>query len=38
MRPDEKLDLWKKAVDFFVAVYKATDAFPSAKILITLGA
>lgn len=28
MRPHEKLDVWKKAIDFVVAVYKATDRFP----------
>ena len=28
MRPHEKLDVWKKAIDFVVAVYKATDDFP----------
>lgn len=28
MRPHEKLDVWNKAVDFIVAVYKATEAFP----------
>jgi four helix bundle protein len=28
MRPHEKLDVWNKAMDFVVAVYKATEAFP----------
>src|SRR6266852_4413119 len=28
MRPHEKLDVWKKAIDFVVAVYRATDGFP----------
>ena len=28
MRPHENLDAWKKAMDFVVAVYKATDPFP----------
>jgi len=28
MRPHEKLDVWKKSVDFVVAIYKATDSFP----------
>ena len=28
MCPHEKLDVWKKAVDFVVAVYKTTDSFP----------
>ena len=28
MRPHEKLDLWKKAVDFVVAIYKVTESFP----------
>jgi len=25
MRPHEKLDVWKKAIEFVVAVYRATD-------------
>lgn len=28
MRPHEKLDVWNKAVNFVVAVYKATEMFP----------
>jgi four helix bundle protein len=28
MRPHEKLDVWKKAVDFVVSVYKMTETFP----------
>jgi len=28
MRPHEKLDVWKKSVDFVVAIYKATERFP----------
>ncbi|HEV8618250.1 MAG TPA: four helix bundle protein, partial [Candidatus Udaeobacter sp.] len=28
MRPHEKLDVWKKSIDFVVKVYKATEAFP----------
>lgn len=28
MRPHEKLDVWCKAVDFVVTVYKATESFP----------
>lgn len=28
MRPHEKLDVWKKAIDFVVAVYEATENFP----------
>jgi four helix bundle protein len=28
MRPHEKLDVWKKAIDFVVAVYQATEDFP----------
>ncbi|HJQ22992.1 MAG TPA: four helix bundle protein [Blastocatellia bacterium] len=28
MRPHEKLDVWKRAIDFVVNVYKATDSFP----------
>jgi four helix bundle protein len=29
MRPHEKLDLWKKAVEFVVAIYKVTEGFPN---------
>lgn len=29
MRTHERLDVWKKAVDFVVFVYKATEDFPS---------
>ena len=28
MRPHENLDLWKKAIEFVVAVYKVTEGFP----------
>lgn len=28
MRPHENLDVWKKAVDLTVAVYKVTEGFP----------
>src|SRR5687767_13887044 len=28
MRPHEKLEVWKRAIDFVVAIYKLTDAFP----------
>ncbi len=28
MRPHEKLDVWNKAVDFVVDVYKFTESFP----------
>jgi four helix bundle protein len=28
MRPHEKLDVWSKAVDFVVAVYRTTEVFP----------
>ncbi|MBA3712112.1 MAG: four helix bundle protein [Pyrinomonadaceae bacterium] len=28
MRPHEKLDVWNKAIDFVIAVYKATESFP----------
>lgn len=28
MRPHHQLEAWKKAVDFVVMVYKATDGFP----------
>ena len=28
MRPHEKLDVWRKSIDFVVALYKATDTFP----------
>lgn len=29
MRPHEKLDLWKKAIEFVIAIYKVTGGFPS---------
>ena len=28
MRPHENLDVWKKGMEFVVAVYKATETFP----------
>jgi len=28
MRPHEKLDVWKKAIDFVVAIYRITERFP----------
>ena len=28
MRPHEKLDVWKKGIDFVVALYKSTENFP----------
>ena len=28
MRPHEKLDVWKKSIDFAVALYKTTEGFP----------
>ena len=28
MRPHEKLDVWKRAIDFVVTVYKMTESFP----------
>jgi four helix bundle protein len=28
MRPHEKLDVWRKGIDFVVAVYKTTESFP----------
>ena len=28
MRPHEKLDVWKKSIDFVVALYEATEKFP----------
>ena len=28
MRPHEKLDVWRTAVDFVVEIYKATESFP----------
>jgi four helix bundle protein len=28
MRPHEKLDVWKRAIDFVIAIYKATESFP----------
>ncbi len=28
MRPHEKLDVWRAAMDFVVTIYKATESFP----------
>ncbi len=28
MRPHEKLDVWRKAIEFVIKIYKATDGFP----------
>ena len=28
MRPHENLDLWKKAIEFVVAIYRVTETFP----------
>jgi four helix bundle protein len=28
MRPHEKLDVWKRAIDFVVTVYRMTESFP----------
>ena len=28
MRPHEKLDVWKKSIDFVVTLYQATETFP----------
>ena len=28
MRPHEKLDLWKKAIEFVVEIYKVSEGFP----------
>jgi len=28
MRPHEKLEVWSKAIDFVITVYKMTDLFP----------
>jgi hypothetical protein len=28
MRPHERLDVWKKGIEFVVTLYKATEAFP----------
>jgi len=28
MRPHEKLDVWNKAIEFVVAVYRVTESFP----------
>lgn len=28
MRPHENLDVWKKAVDFTIEIYKITESFP----------
>ncbi|MEP6719770.1 MAG: four helix bundle protein [bacterium] len=35
MRPHEKLDVWKKAIDFVVALYKVTETFPKEKFGLT---
>ena len=29
MRPHEKLEVWKRAVDFVIAIYKYTKGFPT---------
>ena len=29
MRPHERLDVWKKSIDFVVALYEVTERFPS---------
>jgi len=29
MRPHEKLDVWKRSIDFVVRIYKATEVFPT---------
>ncbi|HKP48089.1 MAG TPA: four helix bundle protein [Pyrinomonadaceae bacterium] len=29
MRPHQKLDLWRRAIEFVVSVYNATDRFPN---------
>ncbi|MGI8919448.1 MAG: four helix bundle protein [Pyrinomonadaceae bacterium] len=28
MRPHQRLDLWKRSIDFVVAIYRVTDRFP----------
>ena len=28
MRPHERLEVWKKAIDFVVAIYRTTEGFP----------
>lgn len=28
MRPHQKLDLWRRAIDFVVAIYRLTEQFP----------
>lgn len=28
MRPHQKLDLWKRSVDFVVEIYRLTEKFP----------
>jgi len=28
MRPHQKLDLWRRAIDFVVAIYRLTERFP----------
>ena len=29
MRPHQKLDLWRRAIEFVVSLYKATESFPN---------
>ena len=29
MRPHEGLDVWRKAIEFVIAIYRATDIFPN---------
>jgi len=31
MRPHQQLDLWRRAIDFVVAIYRVTDRFPNEK-------
>ena len=28
MRPHQKLDLWRRAIEFVVSIYRATERFP----------
>jgi hypothetical protein len=36
MRPHEKLDVWKKSLDFVVALYKTTEKFPKESLRASL--
>jgi len=33
MRPQQKLDLWRRAIEFVVSIYRATERFRKKKSL-----